>query len=570
MPGTPVLLLQQEFASPTSPITTDPISPDPNCGLLVLVEGTSGGSSFQFNAVDSPSDPALGMRVDGQGRVFKLLNNDYGMIDAGQLSMTRYGSANIGIQAAYGVTSASPGTGTVRVSYANSAGRVRVQIIQIPDVSLYTPVRQFRFAGTASAAASHSSTLLRAPATGNLLIAFGAGGTAATTVAPYSGDWTELTDAVTGNLLTNVQYRTGTTDQNFGIEFGASLSGGIAIGCIEIRGAIPGEVPDPITALNFHRTAFTTSQRLPEGTDEFSFNDGDLILVSLGSSSGSGANSAISSFTSSFAVRSPGWQVAVDSGSIGSAFTRGVWYYAIADGSGTGFVTATWAASGALRGGAVRRMPAGSFDPDNPFRQVKAVTAASVAGSTELLGTLDDAPLAGSRIVAFGYASTGGGFAGSQLFAIRRNGWEWIGPTPVTEEGGNQTNYSAHNVEDQTFGGSFGTSDHTGGGVFIALEIQAPAAVELPGIRSTLLKEPNLPDSDTANASNVSVWVWHGATFSGAPDEVLTNQSITDGVLEFEAAVAVSDPVTYFARWIVGGQDRFFAVLNAAAIDLNA
>ena len=63
---------------------------------------------------------------------------------------------------------------------------------------------------------------------------------------------------------------------------------------------------------------------------------------------------------------------------------------------------------------------------------------------------------------------------------------------------------------------------------------------------------------------------WHGATISGAPDEVLSNQSITGGVLSFAAGVSVSDPVSYQARWTASGEDRFFEVLNQSAIDLNA
>ena len=91
-----------------------------------------------------------------------------------------------------------------------------------------------------------------------------------------------------------------------------------------------------------------------------------------------------------------------------------------------------------------------------------------------------------------------------------------------------------------------------------------------PGIRSVVLKEPNEANSNAANASNVTVRIWHGATFSGAPDEVLTDQSIADGVLEFEAAVDVDDPVSYQASWTVGGQTRYFEVVNAPAIDLDA
>lgn len=95
-------------------------------------------------------------------------------------------------------------------------------------------------------------------------------------------------------------------------------------------------------------------------------------------------------------------------------------------------------------------------------------------------------------------------------------------------------------------------------------------AVAVPGIQSDVLKEPNAADQNVANASNVTVRIWHGDTITGAPDEVLTNQSIASGVLSFRAAVSVGDPVSYQARWTVDTEDRFFEVIDATAIDLNA
>lgn len=95
----------------------------------------------------------------------------------------------------------------------------------------------------------------------------------------------------------------------------------------------------------------------------------------------------------------------------------------------------------------------------------------------------------------------------------------------------------------------------------------------LAGIQSATLMQPNA-DSPVANASNVTVRIWHGDAISGAPDELLSNQSITSGVLEFEVQASVDDPISYQARWTVtvgeDTEDRFFEVLNQAAIDLNA
>lgn len=104
-----------------------------------------------------------------------------------------------------------------------------------------------------------------------------------------------------------------------------------------------------------------------------------------------------------------------------------------------------------------------------------------------------------------------------------------------------------------------------------AATLTVNAAVLNPGITSDLIKEPNLPDTNVDNASNVTVRVWHGATITGAPDEVLTDQSVTSGRLEFEVTgPAVGAAISYQARWLVGGADRFFEVLNVAATDLDA
>lgn len=111
-------------------------------------------------------------------------------------------------------------------------------------------------------------------------------------------------------------------------------------------------------------------------------------------------------------------------------------------------------------------------------------------------------------------------------------------------------------------------------GNFNEVGFSATLQVILPGIQTDIIKEPNSSNANVANASNVTVRIWHGATISGAPDEVLTNQSIASGVLSFEAGVAVSDPVSYQARWTVtvgeDTEDRFFEVLNDTAVDLNA
>jgi hypothetical protein len=90
------------------------------------------------------------------------------------------------------------------------------------------------------------------------------------------------------------------------------------------------------------------------------------------------------------------------------------------------------------------------------------------------------------------------------------------------------------------------------------------------GINTPLLKEPNVPNANVANATNVTVNIWHSATISGAPDEVLTNQSITDGILTFPVDAELNTMVSYIARWTADSEPRFFRVLNVPVIDRDA
>ena len=151
------------------------------------------------------------------------------------------------------------------------------------------------------------------------------------------------------------------------------------------------------------------------------------------------------------------------------------------------------------------------------------------------------------------------GDAGSESFVGTNDGAQWIVAAMWTY-------------------GTTSAAQEAAGDGDLAFELSADfagsGAVTIPGIESDLLKEPNEADQAVANASNVTVRIWHGSTISGAPDEVLTSQEIADGVLSFRAAVDVGDPISYQARWTVtvgeDTEDRFFEVLNATAVDLNA
>lgn len=112
------------------------------------------------------------------------------------------------------------------------------------------------------------------------------------------------------------------------------------------------------------------------------------------------------------------------------------------------------------------------------------------------------------------------------------------------------------------------------GGSASTVEVSATGAGEAlrVGIRTATIKEPNQNDQDVENASNVTVRIWYADSISGAPDQVLTNQPITSGVLEFPVTAAEDDPVSYQARWMTGdepAEDRFFEVIDDTAIDLD-
>lgn len=104
----------------------------------------------------------------------------------------------------------------------------------------------------------------------------------------------------------------------------------------------------------------------------------------------------------------------------------------------------------------------------------------------------------------------------------------------------------------------------------LGFALAGTGSVQVIGVVSDTLKEPNEQDTNVADASNVTVRIWHGATITGAPDQVLTDQVIAGGALTFRAAVALDGAVSYQARWTAGAEDRYFEVVNATAIDLNA
>lgn len=147
------------------------------------------------------------------------------------------------------------------------------------------------------------------------------------------------------------------------------------------------------------------------------------------------------------------------------------------------------------------------------------------------------------------------GSAGSVSFVATNDGAQWIVAALYT--------YAAS-------GG--GPAAATGNGNLahsLGFAFAGSGAVQMVGVTSDTLKEPNEADQNVANASNVTVRVWHGSTITGAPDEVLTDQSITGGVLSFPVMVGLGAAVSYQARWTVSAEDRFFEVVNATSIDLN-
>lgn len=317
-----------------------------------------------------------------------------------------------------------------------------------------------------------------------------------------------------------------------------------------------------------------------------SVTSGRLVLVPFGCGWGAGPTS-LSSITSTFAIQGS-WTVVVESDPYGSRECIAGWAWAIADETASGTVTTTWANSfGQIKWGAVLEI-ASDFDSTTPARAQTNDSngAATLASDTDLTGTLGSAPLSSSVVLMslFGRegigastfisgftslsASAGDNAAYGTAYAAGSNGAGYGGQFSVAMGAGAVV--SAIEIQEPSGGGQ----EATGGGDFgvsLSATLSGTGAVAAPGIVSDAIKEPNESDQNVANSSVVTVRVWHGATITGAPDEVLSNQSITDGVLTFEPGVLVGDPVSYQARWEVGdpAEDRFFEVLNDTAADLN-
>lgn len=513
MPGTPTQLTAVN-ATFTNTVTTASISPTASALLLIVVTSNSGGN----HKVSSVSH-TFGMRADGQGRTFKRLYNTRSDPDT-NADAEGFGADFVTPQIFWGLTSATPGSGTVTVNINAGIVGFKVRVIQVTDVDLYMPIRQWHFTGTASSLASFTSNLPFTPLSSNMLLSISHAREATTTVAPDTG-WTELSEDTTSLAPSNIQYRTGTTSTQFGVAFGATMTDGITIGAIEIRGPTTNEMPDPTQLRRYEHTSTSTTTLTVPTSGTVTVNAGDLILVPVVITVATG--SVVASISSTFSI-SGSWQRADFVVGSGSSHARVEWWWAIASASGSGTVTITFTGGGfGTRGAWILSMPAGTFNDSTPFAQTENVEVPSLTAPNHLTDSFVSAPAAASTLVAVGMGVPNS----NQIFVQPRVGWFYVGP-PISE-GGSQTSYVIYGREWQTFGGRFGltptTHDSTGGAVWSALEIQAPAAGTTGTLDETLA-------GTTLAASGEQ-------RFSGSVSETLANATLAaSGQLQFSGAVA--------------------------------
>lgn len=192
--------------------------------------------------------------------------------------------------------------------------------------------------------------------------------------------------------------------------------------------------------------------------------------------------------TTSPSPSQPAWanqawtQIAVTTEAGSSEIQVGAWWTIATSSPSAADVDITFSGNGFSTigaGGALFEYASG-FDTSTPIRQFKSITAASIAGGTELTDTFTSTPLSGSQLLEIGMAAGNS----TQFFASGTSGW--TKPTPI-DEGGSQTSYVAYAAgsNGSTYGGDFGDStpghDHNNGAVFLAFEIQEPASSTASG-----------------------------------------------------------------------------------------
>jgi hypothetical protein len=94
--------------------------------------------------------------------------------------------------------------------------------------------------------------------------------------------------------------------------------------------------------------------------------------------------------------------------------------------------------------------------------------------------------------------------------------------------------------------------------------------VVTPGIRISDIKEPNISNQLIASASGVRLKLWFNKADTGAEDLLVTDATITAGVLELPIATGVNllDFVVGEAYWTQSGASRFFRI-DTSVIDLS-
>jgi len=446
-------------------IESSSLSPSADAQIVIILQG---GSNSGWNPATDGLTVNFTTVDDGQARDKNYWQNG-GTPWLGDQVDTN-GSQNLVSQVATAKTTGAPGSGTVRWDFSAGITRAKMWIYEsTSDFHIDSPVRQWKFGGAASGT-SVTDNLDLAPLASSLLVAFGSGRAVVSTVSEDTG-WSEVDEDTANNQPSNVQERTGTIATQFGINFGTDPTGGVSIGCIEIRAAAD-TVPEPTVEQEYQQLVTAASEYTIPESGTISPPANAWVLVPVFISDNGGTTRSVSSIISTFNVTGAGWQRRTGSVAIGNDAVLIEWWYAQCTGSpGSGVVTITFSASYAgIHGAIIFSLPSTATD-DISLGSDGSVTAATLNGGVALNGTFSPSVAATSRCLAAGMGNS----ANNQGGVEPDTGYELV--FPPTDEGNGTTTQSAHSIGDigDSFGGLLSAAgfDHNDGVCFVAIEIQA-------------------------------------------------------------------------------------------------
>jgi hypothetical protein len=210
---------------------------------------------------------------------------------------------------------------------------------------------------------------------------------------------------------------------------------------------------------------------------------GDLVIAFIG------YGDHVSRPTEIMAIDTPawaarGWTLITNTARVGTFNLRVAAYWTIANSSPSADDTVLTFSQVFQHnsGGCLVSYDAGTFNATNPIAQFDVASAATLAGGTALTGTFDRTPASGSQLLFFGKTF------GEPLwgFSDPSPGWTKLELPGPTEEGGNQTSYTAGALatNGNGYGSDFGNTspahDQNGGVTIVALEIQAASGGGTP------------------------------------------------------------------------------------------